>query len=132
MIGRRCSHRTFSVRVRLGESPTQQLGPKDHTSIMRAFMERPLPVVRQLASARREGRKPTGDEVLEAMAQVSDLPQRTRQAIDTAIRVRRDLAEAKPLSRAASGALTEINKRIEASRGLDDLLCDLAVDGTFR
>lgn len=98
-----------------------ELGPRDHTTIMQAFMERPLPIVRPLIPVWRERGTPlTGEDVLESMVKLS-LPPHIRKIAETALRIRRETASAKT-SRAAGAALAAINKRIAGTGSVDDML----------
>lgn len=87
---------------------------EDHTAIVGAVMEHPLAIIRHLTTARKEHRKPTGMEVLQAATQLQDLTPRVRRAIETSLRVLRTMADVRPPS--------EVNTEIDRARNVEELI----------
>lgn len=102
-----------------------QLTVHDHTEIVQTLMERPLPVVRQFIAARKQEQgnppKPPGNEVLEAMLELLELPASTRRAIETTLRIW-TVMEGQSIPRSTKAALDKIKKQIDAASDIDDLV----------
>jgi hypothetical protein len=95
---------------------------RDHTVVMQAVMQNALALTRSLASARKDGRKVPGAEVLQALAKLPNLEQPARRAVDQALQnLHLSRAGDKNLPRGAKASLDEIGKQLDACESIEEI-----------